>query len=86
MSNKPKDVSLAKALELAEPLVNKGCNVYQKFTCSLCNSRQTIEEPNKFYNVAKCELCGHISNIMETGCGLIVSGPPEIILKNLLEK
>jgi hypothetical protein len=86
MNNKPKDLSLVEIAEMIEPLIKKGCNTYQKFTCSLCSSRQTIAEPNVLYLDVKCELCGTITDLRETGCGVMVLGPPEVLLKDLLGK
>jgi hypothetical protein len=82
---KPKDITLVEAIMMTDELARKGCKVYQKFTCSLCGSRQTIDLPNVFYKTCKCELCGSITNVEKQGCGIAVVGPPEVILKNLFE-
>jgi len=84
MKNKYKDVSLEEAAKLADPLIEQGCIVHQKYTCGLCNTRQYIDEPNIFYKSIKCEMCGHVTNITKSGCGILVKGPTDVVLKNLL--
>lgn len=42
---------------------NQGATIYQKFTCSHCKARQTMEEPNKFFRSGKCEECGGVTII-----------------------
>lgn len=46
-------------------IVERGGDVYQKWTCSHCNSRQTMEEKNKFFTSGKCEECNKITEIKE---------------------
>jgi hypothetical protein len=64
-----KDLPLLEITEMAAPLISSGCTTYQKFTCSLCSSRQTIDVPNVFYKTVKCELCGTITDLTKIGCG-----------------
>lgn len=56
----------------AQEQVAKGNDIYQKFTCSNCGSRQSIDEPNKLYERATCEECKHETNIKEKGCNFIL--------------
>jgi hypothetical protein len=85
MNNYPLDECAAKA----ERLVAAGAQVYQKFTCSSCGSRQTIDTPNVFYTTGRCEECGHITNIKADGCNYLVHAGPgtqEAVFKELLTK
>lgn len=34
------------------------CDIYQKWTCQHCGSRQTMGEKNKFFRSGHCEACG----------------------------
>ena len=86
MSKIPKDFPLEEIAAIMYPLIQQGCETYQKFTCSLCASRQTIDEPNVLYKTAKCELCGTITDLAKTGCGFAVVGNSKIVLDNLLKK
>lgn len=38
-------------------------HVFQKWTCSHCNARQTMEEPNTFFTSGKCEECSQVTQI-----------------------
>ena len=51
---------------------DKGEDCYQKFSCSKCGSRQTMDEPNVLYTHGKCEECGHITDITVTGCNYML--------------
>ena len=42
--------------------------VYFKFTCENCLSRQTFDVPNVLYKLGECEECGHITNVEKRGC------------------
>src|SRR5215831_16632694 len=69
------DFPLEDVLRQAEALSNAGADVYQKFTCSGCGSRQGIPEPNKFYASASCEECGTVTDLRKQGCNFtVVSG------------
>ena len=56
----------------ARAYAEQGFNVYQKFTCSGCGNRLTIEEPNKFYETGSCDNCSTITNIREKGCNYML--------------
>jgi hypothetical protein len=72
---KPKNYPIAECSEVAEKLIENGCKVFQKFTCSGCGKRLTIDEPNIFYTSAKCDECPAITDIAKDGCNyLVVSG------------
>jgi predicted RNA-binding Zn-ribbon protein involved in translation (DUF1610 family) len=54
-------------IKTATGQIEKGNDVYQKFTCANCGSRQTMETPNVFYTEGKCEECGHVTDIKKNG-------------------
>jgi transcription elongation factor Elf1 len=55
----------------AEAKVREGYTIHQKFTCSRCHSRQTMAEPNTFFQIGTCEECGASTNILVTGCNYV---------------
>ena len=61
-----------KVVRSADKIIRFGAIVYQKFTCSHCGKRQTIDVPNTFYTSGSCEECYHITNIKEKGCNYLV--------------
>jgi transcription elongation factor Elf1 len=58
-------------IKTASELISQGHEIYQKFTCDKCGSRQTIDEPNKFYATGQCEECGHITDMRIKGCNYL---------------
>lgn len=52
--------------------VARGRDIYQKFTCANCGSRQMIDEVNRLYERATCEECHHETNIKEKGCNYML--------------
>lgn len=66
------DYPLAECCATAEKLVARGALCFQKFTCEECGSRQTIDEPNKFYVSGRCEECSHVTDIAARGCNYVV--------------
>ncbi len=52
----------------ATAAINRGMTVYQKFTCAKCGSRQTMTEPNVFFQFGKCERCGFETDLVMLGC------------------
>jgi hypothetical protein len=58
--------------EQAKEFIEIGATVYFKFTCDSCGARQTFEDKNTLYKLGKCEECGHITNVEETGCGFLL--------------
>ena len=51
----------------------KGCEVFFKFTCDRCHSRQTFGEPNIFYATGICEECGNEQEITEGGFSVLMT-------------
>lgn len=45
--------------------VQRGATIYQKWTCAHCGSRQTMDEPNKFFRAGICEECKGQSPIVK---------------------
>lgn len=75
------NMSFKECCALAEQAIQQGGTVYQKFTCVGCGERRVVIEPNTFYTEAKCEECGHITNLATTGCGfmlVIAVKPPNL--------
>lgn len=63
--DKPKDFPLLECAKKAEEHLATGrANVYQKWTCGYCGSRQTMEEANIFYKRGRCEECQQITEIV----------------------
>ena len=70
-----KDLPFKEAVDKALDMINRGCHVYQKFTCVNCGERQTIDTPNKFYKLGICEECKYQTDIEAQGCGfMLVTG------------
>jgi hypothetical protein len=65
------DYPLFDVAAAAQKKIDEGFTVHQKFTCTKCRSRQTIAEPNKFFQTGQCEECGAITNILVTGCNYV---------------
>ena len=66
------DKLLNEIADIAEEQIKQGNIIFQKFTCSNCNSRQTMEEPNKIYVEGVCEECNHVTKINECGLAVII--------------
>jgi hypothetical protein len=56
----------------AEQLIENGATVFQKFSCTKCGQRLTIEEPNVFYKSANCDKCGTVTDIAKQGCNYLL--------------
>jgi hypothetical protein len=56
----------------AKEVIDRGGQVFQKFTCSSCGKRLAMDVPNVFYKTGSCDKCGAITNIEETGCNFLV--------------
>ena len=68
------DFPLMEMAKEAEAHVANGSTVWQKWTCGHCQSRQTMEQPNKFYKSGICEECGKITDIVKCGYTLLMGG------------
>lgn len=72
MKDDAPDYPFYDVLAEAERLFKKGHDVYQKFTCSHCGNRLTIDVPNSFHKEGHCDSCGHMTNIEAQGCNYMV--------------
>jgi len=68
----PKDHPWDLIIEQVAKHASLGRLCYQKFTCSNCGQRLTMETPNHFHALGSCYKCGHITNIKETGCNFLL--------------
>jgi predicted RNA-binding Zn-ribbon protein involved in translation (DUF1610 family) len=66
------DHPLKDCFETASEFVAGGATVYQKFTCTECDNRLTIEEANTFYTAATCDRCGKVTDIRKNGCNYML--------------
>lgn len=67
-----RDIPWDDLLEQANAAIAGGATVYQKFTCAGCGARQTIESANVFHRAGQCEECGHITDLVRAGGGMMV--------------
>jgi hypothetical protein len=65
------DYPIYECAKVAGELIARGVHVRQKFTCSNCGSRQTIEEQDVFYTSARCEDCTYVTDIQKQGCNYL---------------
>lgn len=49
-----------------------GNKCFQKFTCTNCGKRLTIEVPNSMFRTGSCDSCGHITDIEKQGCNYML--------------
>lgn len=67
----------------AAKIIDENTMVLQKFTCSGCGARLTLEPPNVFFRSATCDECGALTNIEAQGCGftVLIMGNPHAAAK-----
>ena len=68
----PLDHPFYEVAEKAAEQMRRGHSIHQKFTCLRCGSRQTMAEPNKFYESGECEECGGITDLVVHGCNFVL--------------
>jgi hypothetical protein len=66
------DYPLTECARDADKIIAKGGEVFQKFTCEKCGSRQTVDTPNVFYTSGRCEECQHVTDLTLKGCNYLV--------------
>jgi hypothetical protein len=66
------DYPLEACASAAKKIATDGNDVYQKWTCVHCGSRQTMGEANKFFTSGICEECNGVTPI--TKCNYMVIG------------
>ena len=57
----------------ANKKVLDGHVVFQKWICEHCSTIQTMETPNIFYTLGKCEECEKVTNIERNGCNFLLA-------------
>ena len=65
----PRDELVRLANEVLQTM--PGMNVYFKFTCAHCGSRQTFAEPNTLYTSGDCEECGGNTEVAKGGFAIM---------------
>ena len=55
----------------AQEKMREGFTINQQFTCHRCRTRQTIDEPNRFFQRGICEKCFAETNLLVTGCNYV---------------
>jgi len=61
------DFPFAEIAAKGKDLVDRGCDVFFKWTCVGCGARQVFDTPNVLYTQGKCEECGTITDLREHG-------------------
>lgn len=51
---------------------NPNVDFFQKFTCSGCGQRLTIDEPNVLYETGTCDKCPAVTDIRKQGCNFMI--------------
>ena len=69
----PNDYPIQECADTAEKYIQQGLYVYQKWTCKNCGSRQTMTEPNIFFESGTCEECGKVTDIKAQGCNYLLT-------------
>ena len=54
-------------IQQAERYMAEGFTIYQQFNCAHCGVKQTMDAPNTFYMLGKCQECGKETNIRMDG-------------------
>ena len=75
MREKANDYPFMEVAKAADDLIRRGMDVYQKWTCDYCGSRQTMPEPNMFWARGICEECKTETDIVARGCNYMVTTP-----------
>jgi len=59
-------------LKQANDAIERGGVAYQQFTCAGCDNKLTMDVPDTFYTKGQCDKCGHITDLKEQGCNLMI--------------
>jgi hypothetical protein len=78
------DYPFAQVAKDADYQIKMGWDVYQKFTCDKCGSRQTMPTPNAFFTLGNCEECGYQTNIEKKGCNFMKIWSSHGLPKNII--
>ena len=68
------DFPFDSVVEQVSDAIQNGAVCFQKFTCSHCNSRQTMDVPNTLYKSGRCEECQKVTEIKNCNFLAIFSG------------
>ena len=68
----PHNFPFDQAAAAAQVQMRAGHSIHQKFTCGRCGVRQTMAEPNQFFEKGKCEECGFVTDLVATGCNYLL--------------
>lgn len=55
-----------------ERLISKGSTIFQKFSCIACDARQTMDTSNTLYKEGRCQECGTVTDLVQSGCGFML--------------
>lgn len=80
-----KDHPFGVILAAAKKHAEAGRLCYQKFSCSKCGQRLTMETPNVFHRTGSCDQCGHITDIEKQGCNYLLEVPGPITLEDAIK-
>jgi len=72
VQNKPKDHPFKVIVEVVRIHALRGRLCYQKFSCSKCGQRLTMETPNVLYKTASCDQCQTVTDIEKQGCNFML--------------
>lgn len=67
------DFPFDEVVRTADQKISEGMTVYQKYTCAGCGVRLTIEEPNVFHKLGKCDKCPAVTDIVKQGCNYMAT-------------
>lgn len=84
MNDTTSDHPFREVIAAVEEHIANGALCFQKFTCAGCGARLGIDEPNRFYTHASCDKCGHLTDLIERGCGylLVWTNDPKLFMKS----
>jgi hypothetical protein len=55
----------------AQEKVRQGFTIHQQFICCRCGAKQTMAEPNQFFQRGVCEQCRAETNLLIAGCNYL---------------
>jgi hypothetical protein len=68
----PRDHPFEEIAKAIQEHAAHGRMCYQKFTCSGCGRRLSMEEPNVLYKTGHCDGCGAVTDIEKQGCNYML--------------
>lgn len=55
----------------ASQMMERGAIIHQQFNCEHCGIKQTMAEPDKFFEQGECEECGKVTDLKKNGCNFM---------------